>query len=804
MPGLGRGIRLVFIFTLLLALLSSGSCADKANILLKWSRPSPQAIGGIDVGDYNGDGKLEVVVGTVENNYFVMDNFGNTLSSFYLGNASSLGRVYSITSGDLNGNGVSEIILGLGGARVVNTYPIRGYDVTPGGGISNVQKSLYRTIRYYGGVYALGMDGRCLWNYSDITSVRSVHYAGISGSSPPVLAAGIGDQNSIIYAEHGQMKYDEHTCASQNFTDVVMGWGDELSCETPSICCSLTGVHYVNPTTMGLVPVKTIDYKDCRCRWDAAEDVCYGSYTMVTCGTDAEKAEPAWVFNEYPDRNGTILILNSAGVLQASYLYDGTALNSNVRCVYSSDIDGDGFKEVISGLSSNNLSVLRHTPGSSPSLRWGYNAGSEVRAVTSGRFGSDSNEVVIAGTNAGFILALSNTGGLLWRQRVDDVVTGVAVVDVDGDGANEVVAASRDRNIYVLARDGTVKWKYFVGVSLYSLKVADLDNNSLLDIIVSTTSNVTRFELSEYYVKKNRADYYYDLAYKAYNENKMTESMIYINKALELYNQIGDSEDVPRSDALLDKIKRGITLVKKGEADANYESALRFYAVNDFESATTYAQRAKSTYAELEDPTGIANVDSLLSLIDTELKTRRRFEGDAYYSKAVTFTSFGNFTAALENVRTARSIYGEVNYYEGTARCDTLTLSIADRNYDRAINSFELMNYDLALSYAVRAKEIYSSVGYYNGSAKADELIVKVNDAIKKGRTEKTGGQSEYLYYALGAAVVFVLVLAVSTARKRPAAARTMKPEDMEMISGEGASTEVSRQIRDEIRKELK
>ncbi|MCX6694742.1 MAG: VCBS repeat-containing protein, partial [Candidatus Altiarchaeota archaeon] len=490
------------VFMVLAALLLSPAVyAQQPNLIKKWSYTTPYEIGAVEVADFNGDGKSEIVLATIDNQFYVMDGYSNIIGTFKLGNASVLGRVYSLAAWDVNKDGINELVAGLGGAKEVITYPIRGYDVTPGGGISTSDKSLYRTTRFYGGVYVLSINGALLWNYSDITSVRAVYPTSINGTTQ--ILAGIGDHNSFIYAEATSTSFDENYCRIQNYSNELMGWSERDLCLDRGLCCS------------GLL--------ECTCRWDAVNELCYGTYEIIECTTEPTSADQ-WVFKEYLHLNGTILVLNSTGSVKSSYTFSDSKYDTNIRSLFAYDLDGDGIKEVIVGLNYKNFSVMDYNPlSSSFSQRWVYEADSDVRIVYAGDITGDNLAEVIVGTNGGFIIVLDYDGNLLWKSRVDDILTGIAIIDIDGDESNEIVITSRDKNIYVFSSDGTLKWKQFVGYRLYSLKFADLDGNGLKDLVVSSTTNVTRYELNEFYIKKNQADIFYSKAYANYNNNRLTE-----------------------------------------------------------------------------------------------------------------------------------------------------------------------------------------------------------------------------------------------------------------------------------------
>ena len=79
-----------------------------------------------------------------------------------------------------------------------------------------------------------------------------------------------------------------------------------------------------------------------------------------------------------------------------------------------------------------------------------------VRCLASGGTGGN----VAAGTEDGTIVLLDADGKVLWTHRGEARINDVAVDDVDGDGRDEILAASDDYNLYCLDGAGKERWRF--------------------------------------------------------------------------------------------------------------------------------------------------------------------------------------------------------------------------------------------------------------------------------------------------------------------------------------------------------
>jgi hypothetical protein len=112
-------------------------------------------------------------------------------------------------------------------------------------------------------------------------------------------------------------------------------------------------------------------------------------------------------------------------------------LESTLRRLRSYDLDGDGSSEILVGGDSGKLVILDAAAGnveSSASL------GQPITEIREAEVDAEpSSREFVAGGKEGGVWALKVNGDRLWSGSVSDKVTEITGLDLDGDGAQEVV-----------------------------------------------------------------------------------------------------------------------------------------------------------------------------------------------------------------------------------------------------------------------------------------------------------------------------------------------------------------------------
>jgi outer membrane protein assembly factor BamB len=161
------------------------------------------------------------------------------------------------------------------------------------------------------------------------------------------------------------------------------------------------------------------------------------------------------------------------------------------------DIDNDGVKEIIScgGISRTDYYIWDGQTKEVESIServvdW------QTRSIAIGDLNKDGiNEYLIGSAGAGIYIFNGSTYALSWRTATDSAHNdSIAIYDVDQDGDMEIIAGSYKR-LYILdGKSGTIEWSSDVlGHSLgYNdrIFIADLDNDGQIEIVTGTLHSI--------------------------------------------------------------------------------------------------------------------------------------------------------------------------------------------------------------------------------------------------------------------------------------------------------------------------
>ena len=152
------------------------------------------------------------------------------------------------------------------------------------------------------------------------------------------------------------------------------------------------------------------------------------------------------------------------------------------------DIDGDGQREIVVGSYDHNVYVYR----ANGQLVWKYETRDVIMstaAVGDVAPGSPGLEIVI-GSGDRFVYLLSSSGQLLWKRATGWIVrSSPLLVDVNGDGALEIVVGSDDKKVWAWRNNGDrlTGWPQSTGAAVSSSPIAgDIDHDGQLEIVVGS------------------------------------------------------------------------------------------------------------------------------------------------------------------------------------------------------------------------------------------------------------------------------------------------------------------------------
>jgi len=121
------------------------------------------------------------------------------------------------------------------------------------------------------------------------------------------------------------------------------------------------------------------------------------------------------------------------------------------------DIDNDGQPELIAATEYNWWFAVSNQG----EQRWQHNTigGMGVTHVATARQ-PDGTHLVAFGCRDGTVQVVDAAGKLQFVLRSADTITGLAVADIDGDGAEEFLVASAMQNTYAVSSSGDILWRF--------------------------------------------------------------------------------------------------------------------------------------------------------------------------------------------------------------------------------------------------------------------------------------------------------------------------------------------------------
>ncbi len=179
------------------------------------------------------------------------------------------------------------------------------------------------------------------------------------------------------------------------------------------------------------------------------------------------------------DETSKVYAYNSDGTAFAGFPVAGASSGNSKASIAVADIDGDGNKEIaVTHFIDGFLKVINHDG----SIRFektqlGYVFTTPVFAD----FTSDAGmETIIAGTpgSNNQIMVFDKDGNAVANFPVDltaSVRASVSVADVDGDGANEIIAATASEKLAIIESDGTANYVDLEGVLTIDPIIFDTD-----------------------------------------------------------------------------------------------------------------------------------------------------------------------------------------------------------------------------------------------------------------------------------------------------------------------------------------
>ena len=439
------------------------------------------------IGDIDGDGKLDLAVANNDDNKVSV--FRNTSSSGSITSSSFAAKVdfttglgpYSVTIGDLDGDGKPDLAVPYGGGNTVSIYR----NTSSSGSIASSS-------------FAASVD------FTTGSSPFSVAIGDLDGDGKPDLALSNYGDNTVSVLRNNPVLPPTIT----SFTPTSAKPGDAVTITGTGFNTTTTNNIVFFGATKATVTAATTTSLTVTVPTGASFDYIteLNTGTGLACASTT-KFTPVFSPNK-----------SSIGTNDFSTNVDLTSGNSSYS-VAIGDVDGDGKADIaVANFGSNTVSVYRNT-SSSGSISSGsfaakvdFTTGTNpIHLVMSDLDGDGKLDLAIANYGANTVSILRNTSSSgsissgSFSAKVD-FTTGtnpysVAIGDIDGDGKPDLAVANGGSNKVSIFRNtassGSInsssfaaKVDFTTGNNPFSVAIGDLDGDGKPDLaVVNNTSN---------------------------------------------------------------------------------------------------------------------------------------------------------------------------------------------------------------------------------------------------------------------------------------------------------------------------
>lgn len=489
--------------------------------------------------DINRDGSAEILVGSVDNNLYILDSNGQLLIRHDM-----KFPVHTICAADMGQEDPIEILVGTDGKDLVALT----YDITSGitekwrQGFDNRFLSLCVTDIDGDGqseiiagsedkhFYILDMKGNIIWRHNHKYRVYSIYPYDIDNDGLPELL--VGSDNNIVRAMRIRLRKGVERKIQRYYRLLGQPEPDKISELTSSECDLLKDI-------LMLGSKEHVTLKQAEDLMSRGE---YKDALAILLRLEQQKVQRLW----YRDRIGHIhaICLRHSTVDHKCEIIagftDGTirAFHSNRKHLWSVQLDNrivdmqTGFidhhriEEIVACSSDHHVYILS---GSKKPARQKAHIDTRMSSIhvtapdKRGRgeiiIGSgDKNlyiyesdlktlietiktdegirvvcrhspnkehelEFVVGGID-NYVHAYTRHGEHLWDYEIKDHIRAICLKDIKGDGNIEIFVGSEDRNVHVLDGNGYLLWRYFLPHSVLSVEAADIDRDGKVEILV--------------------------------------------------------------------------------------------------------------------------------------------------------------------------------------------------------------------------------------------------------------------------------------------------------------------------------
>jgi outer membrane protein assembly factor BamB/AAA+ ATPase superfamily predicted ATPase len=467
---------------------------------LLWKYKTNAWIRSIAVADVDGDGAIEVLGGSGDNYLHVLDEQGKLKWRYHAG-----AKIYSLFTADVDGDGVQEIL------------------------VSTDAKDLY--------MLALEQqEGKLVhirkWRRELSNRVLTLYAVDVNKDGRLEILAGSEDKHLYIFDDRGQMLW-KHYLGARIFSiyvkdvdrdgllEVFVGADDN---SVHALRIELNGgereriLNYyallgkpafsklnLSPTEITLLQVLV----------DGQQNVT-GGYTLrdleearrggdsrrileVLLELEEQKVQLQWsrdvgyvrtldLSETFDARQMEMVVGTTQGIVYALRA-DGSEhwhyqLGERIRAIQVGDIDHDGEEEVVVGLAGGRVCVLNKA---GDTVKWSSQLEDWITSIWIAPITASDRAELITGSEEKRITVYGETFlPVLEPIIAPQGIYTIMASDINGDGETEIIAGAVDDNVYAYRSDGTLIWKYKTRDRVRALVVEDIDKDGHKEIVVGS------------------------------------------------------------------------------------------------------------------------------------------------------------------------------------------------------------------------------------------------------------------------------------------------------------------------------
>lgn len=107
-----------------------------------------------------------------------------------------------------------------------------------------------------------------------------------------------------------------------------------------------------------------------------------------------------------------------------------------------------------------------------------------IRVVRAHGSNSEDEPEIIAASLGNSVYAYTHNGDKLWQYETRDRIRAICIKDINEDGKIEILVGSEDRNLHVLDSNGHLLWRFFLPHTALSVDAADVDHDGKMEVFV--------------------------------------------------------------------------------------------------------------------------------------------------------------------------------------------------------------------------------------------------------------------------------------------------------------------------------